>query len=87
MKTVMVNPKSELGKALEHADDERVVLVHEGVRYRVAREKQDPFANYDPAAVQAAFDRVFGILKGVDVEKLIAELKEERSQDSVGRPA
>ena len=55
--------------------------------FDLAREVSDPFANYDPERARAALDRVFGILRGVDKEALKAELREQRAQDSRGRPA
>jgi hypothetical protein len=87
MKTIAVEPDSELDRLLESLHEETVLLVRSGVRYRLAREDEDPFANYDPKRVRAALDRAFGTLKGVNVPELLEELRAQREQDSVGRPA
>jgi hypothetical protein len=88
--TIKIDPASTLARALEDADGP-VVLDSGRVRYRVERESdaatEDLFANYDPERVGAAFRSVAGILKGVDTEALINELREQRGQDSSGRPA
>ena len=86
-KTVIVRPGGEVGKLLKQADVEPVVVEQDGVRYRVTREPDDLFADYDPKAARAALNRVFGLLKGVDTEALKAELRAQREQDSLGRPA
>jgi hypothetical protein len=99
MKTVTVDPASELNELLNTADHEPVELVRSGVRYRLVRddeearskyhlvrEGEDPFANYDPERARAAMERAAGSLKGLDVEKFLAQIKEEREQDSYGRP-
>jgi hypothetical protein len=88
-RTVVVAPDSEVGKLLEQADQAPLVIERNGARYRVVREPDavDPFADYDPVEARAALNRVFGILSGVDREALKAELREQREQDSLGRPA
>jgi hypothetical protein len=54
------------------------------VRYSVERE--DVFAHYDAQAV-LALRQSRGALKGVDVKALLADLAEQRGQDSLGRLA
>ena len=87
LKTITVEPDSEVAHVLEQAAAAPILIETKGTRYRVVREKDDPFANYDPERAKAALDRVFGTLKGIDVDEFLAEIKEQRAQDSHGRPA
>jgi hypothetical protein len=48
--------------------------------------KADIWANYDPERVLEALDQATGIFDGVDIEQLLADLREQRDQDSHGRP-
>jgi hypothetical protein len=84
--SIRIDPTSALARALAVADGP-IVLESGGVRYRVEREPDSIFAGYDPERVGAAFRSVAGILEGVDTEALINELREQRGQDSSGRPA
>lgn len=82
--TIAVDPASELARALAEADA-AVVLDSDGVRYTVARE--DVFARYDVQAVLRGLRLSRGALKGVDIEALLTDLAEQRSQDPARRPA
>lgn len=84
--TIKIDPASELARALADAD-EAVVLESDGTRYRVEREMDDIFANYDPERVRAALRQSVGALAGVDTESLKRDLRAQREQDSRGRPA
>lgn len=42
--------------------------------------------NYDPDRVIEALNASAGAFKGIDREQLLADLAEQRRQDSVGRP-
>ena len=85
-KIIPVEPDSELGRALDAVSDQNVVLQRGGERFRVVREVQDTLPDYDPERAWAALERSFGILRGLDREQLKAELREQRGQDSAGRP-
>jgi hypothetical protein len=87
LKTIMVGPDSDIAQVLTHAMDEPILIDTRRARFRVVREDDDPFANYDPERVRAALKGMAGTLIGVDVEELLAELREQRAQDSQGRPA
>jgi hypothetical protein len=87
LKTIRVEPDSEVARVLEQAAKEPILIETRGARFRVVREGDDPFANYDPERARAAAMRAFGSLKGINVAEFLAELKEERAQDSQGRPA
>jgi hypothetical protein len=87
-KTIEVVPGSELDRLLDEADGAPLVLVRAGVRFRVERE-QDPtdiWAGYDPDKVLRVLEETAGSWRGIDTEALIAEIHEQRGQDSVGRP-
>jgi hypothetical protein len=85
--TITIDPESELGRALDETDGERIVLLRGAMRFRVTREADDLWADYDPQRVRRALRESAGALAGVDVAALQRELREQRSQDSKGRPA
>jgi hypothetical protein len=60
------------------ADDETFVLYVRPPNGH--REVDDLFANYDPEKVLKALDSSFGVLQGVDVEELLADIRAERAQ-------
>jgi hypothetical protein len=84
---IVVQSEGEVGQLLKQADEAPLFLERNGVRYRVSRERDDLFADYDPAAVRVALEKSRGALTGVDIEALKADLREQREQDSIGRPA
>jgi hypothetical protein len=69
--TISVEPDGELARILQRAAETPVLIETRGARYRVTREDDD----------------AFGSLTGVDVDSLLAELREQRAQDSKGRPS
>ena len=83
-KVIPVEPGSELDGILKAATTAPVVLERSGRRFRLVREDEDPFANYDPERARAALAAVAGMFEGIDTEALKAELREQRGQDSVG---
>ena len=85
-KVIPVDPDSDLAKLVDQAENESVVLERNGRRFRIVREDAfDPFANYDPERVLAAFEHAAGVFDGMDVEWLKAELRAQRGQDFRGR--
>jgi hypothetical protein len=87
-KTIEVMPGSEWDRLLEEAAGAPLILVKDGVRYRLDREdaKEDIWANYDPERVLQVLEETAGSWRGIDTEALIAEIHEQRGQDSRGRP-
>jgi hypothetical protein len=81
--TIPLDPASELARALAEADAP-VLLDSNGVRYTVERE--DVFARYDAQAVLDGLRQSRGALRGVDTAALLADLAEQRCQDSTRRP-
>jgi hypothetical protein len=86
LKTIIVQPGSELAEVVDEAADGPVRLVKDGQRFRLVREENGLFADYDPDRVREALRRSFGVLRGVDIDELQRDLKEQREQDSSGRP-
>ncbi len=69
-----------------------VVVDTDGERIAEVRRIEPPdtsdiWANYDPEAARRAWRRGTGVLRGVDVDDLLTEIKAEREQDSSGRPS
>jgi len=92
-RTIELAPGGELDRLLTaaEADGARLVLVRDGVRYRVEREAEeeanaDIFANNDPERVRQALRETAGAWKNIDTEQLKADIKAQRGQDSHGRP-
>ena len=59
--TITVDPESELGRALAEPDDAPIILVRNGARFRVTRDPDDPWANYDPEKVREGLRKFAGI--------------------------
>lgn len=81
--TILIDPTNDLARILSEARVP-VVLESDGIRYTVERE--DVFAGYDPQAALRALRRGRGALEGVDIELLLADLDDQRSQDGSHRP-
>jgi len=86
-KTLTVEPDSDVARVLQEAADTPLVVAASGARYRVVRELPDPFTDYDPEDVYEALRRSAGAFAGLDAAAFKAEIQEQRSQDSQGRPA
>lgn len=92
VRRIPINKKSELGRQMDEARraGEQVVLEVNGQAYRLTSQPQtvdDPWKEYDAEKVRQALRRNAGTLKGVDRDALVADLKEQRAQNSHGRPA
>jgi hypothetical protein len=92
-KAVKVGPDSELSRRLRAAETSgEPVLVDTGegvytlLVSQIDRAPEDIFANYDPQRALEALRASRGVLKGVDTAQLVADLAEQREQDSHGRP-
>jgi len=86
-KPIHIEPTSETAKILRLVGDEPITVETGGVRYRIERDERATLENYDPAKALAALRRSAGALAGIDVEAFKKEIREQRSQDSKGRPA
>lgn len=85
-RVIHIEPDSELGRVLDEADESEVVLEKGGRRFRLVHQDSPIDVDERAARAWAALERSFGILKGIDRERLKAELREQRGQDSQGRP-
>ena len=85
--TIKVDPASELARVLDEADERPVVLDSHGVRYTVNRDLGDLWAGYSPQKAREALAKSAGAFTGMDTAALKRELREQRAQDSRGRPA
>ena len=68
--TITIDPDSELGRALEKTDDEPVILLWSGARFRVTRDPDDPWANYDPEKVLEGLHEIAGTLSPAEGERM-----------------
>ena len=70
---------------------EPVMVERAGQLFRVEAERTDEaqtlWVDYDAERVRTALRQSAGAFKDIDVEQLKRDLREERAQDSHGRPA
>lgn len=91
-RTVHVSPESEIGKIIEQARTEPLVIDMAGERFRLTRERdaehEDIWADYDPDALRDAFDETVGIYTPEEAKARIAALYEarERGTRPIDRP-
>lgn len=84
-KTIHVTSGSELARLVDAARETPVILEKDGVRYRLSREDDDLWANYDPEAVLAAIRASAGTHSRDDGEELKTYISRARAEGS--RPA
>ena len=78
--TITIDPDSELGRALDQTAGEPIVLLRNGTRFRVTRDADDPWANYDPESVLEGLHEIAGTLspeEGERMKELIYRGREE----------
>ena len=70
--TITIDPDSELGRALEERETggEPVILLRGGTRFRVTRDPDDPWADYDPEKLRAGLKKVTGLLSPEEGERM-----------------
>ncbi|MGH2442491.1 MAG: hypothetical protein ACRDFX_04950 [Chloroflexota bacterium] len=65
-----------------------VLVERDGEMYRLERDRtSNLWKDYDPEQARLGLRRAVGTLAGIDVQQLLADLREQRGQDSHGRPA
>lgn len=68
-----------------------VFVERAGQLFRVEAEPRsrpgDIWAGYDPERVRQGLRRSAGAFAAIDRDQLLADLREQREQDSIGRPA
>ena len=69
-RTITVDPESELGRALEEPDEAPIILVRNGARFRVTRDPDDPWANYDPEKVRAGLRKFANLLTPEEADRI-----------------
>ena len=86
--TITVDPDSEIGRALEKSDDSPVILVRNGARFRVMRDPDDPWANYDPEKVREGLKKVAGLLSPEEADRIIENIYRGREEGTrpIDRP-
>ncbi|MDQ2783682.1 MAG: hypothetical protein M3Y58_01625 [Chloroflexota bacterium] len=85
----------ELARYLDRAKNENkpAEVMIAGDLYRLVPVDDDiqmtdePNAPYDPQKMRDAIHAAAGTMKGVNRDELLADLRAERGQDNIGRPA
>lgn len=86
-KIIHIEPDSETGRLLELVTSEPISVELKGKRFKIEREKTDLFEDYDPIAAREGLRSLVGLFSGMDVDEFMRDIKEQREQDSTGRPA
>jgi hypothetical protein len=68
--TITIDPDSELGRALDQTAGEPIFLLRNGTRFRVIRDADDPWANYDPESVLEGLHEIAGTLSAEEGERM-----------------
>jgi hypothetical protein len=89
-KTIEVEPDGEVARVLDAAVSEPVVLVKNGVRFRVSVEREtdvnpDPWANYDPERVREGMRKAAGVISPEEAERIIENIYRWRREGSRNR--
>ena len=86
--TITIDPESELGRALGEPDEAPIVLIRNGARFRVTRDPDDPWANYDPERVRAGLKKVAGLLTPEEGDRIIEAIYRGREEGTrpIDRP-
>jgi hypothetical protein len=86
--TITIDPDSELGRALDETDGAPVVLLRGKERFRVIRDPDDPWANYDPEKVREGLKKVAGLITPEDGDRIIESIYRGREEGTrpIDRP-
>lgn len=68
--TITIDPDSALGRALDDTGDEPVVLLRGATRFRVTRDPDDPWANYDPEKIRSALRTYAGMITPEEADRI-----------------
>jgi hypothetical protein len=80
-RVIAVKPDEELARVLDAADSTPVIVERDGVQYRVERQTDDVWADYDPERVREGLRRSAGAFAGIDVEAFKQDLRYWRGDD------
>jgi hypothetical protein len=69
-RTIHIDPESDLARSLATADDEPVLLESNGVRFRVIRVDDDPWADYDPEKVREGLRKFSGMISPEEADRI-----------------
>jgi hypothetical protein len=88
-KPIKITPDVRLDDLFAEASKAPVVPEQNGVRYRLSREDEDLWANYDPEAFLAALNEAAGTWADVDADALVQDIYRWRREGSrpAGRPS
>ena len=86
-KPIHIEPASDTAKLLELVEELPITVESMGTFYRIERQEQVTLETYDPAKALAGLRSGIGLYEGINVEKAMREIREQRAQDSPGRPA
>jgi len=88
-RTIEVAPGGELARILDEANGASLLLVKDGVRYRLDREEPamtsaspDPWADYDPERLMEGIRAAAGSISEEEAERRIAEIYRWREEGS-----
>ncbi len=87
--TFTIDPDSELGRALDESDGSPIVLERNGAHFRMTRDPDDPWADYDPEKVRAGLREFAGMLTPEEGERIKETIDREREEGTrpIDRPS
>jgi hypothetical protein len=85
-KVVVIEPDSEVARLLDVADESPLVLELNGAHYHLVRDPDELPTPRHRTSLREALRRSAGALANIDVEELKRDLREQREQNSIGRP-
>jgi hypothetical protein len=78
--TITIDPESDLGRALDESGNGTVVLLRGRTRFRVTREADDPWTDYDPARLRAGLKNVASLLSPEEGDRIIETIYRGREE-------
>jgi hypothetical protein len=81
-KPIHITPDIRVADLLPEADKSPLVLEQNGVRYRLSREDDDLWADYDPEKVRAALEEAIGSWADLDADALVQDVYRWRQEGS-----
>lgn len=86
--TITIDPDSELGRALDETDGSPVFLERNGARFRVTRDADDLWADYDPKKVRAGLHKFAGMISPEEADRIKESIYRGREEGTrpIDRP-
>ncbi len=87
-KTIRITEETDLPKLLDDATEGPVILERDGERFRLSREEDDLWADYDPERVREGLRQFAGMITPEDAERMKEAMYKGREEGArpIDRP-